>query len=82
MGIYFTPVTLGPPGYSILRRGFATLISGIALLLLVTVQTPMVVDFGEGGGWALAGHADPRPTRLYNRRDKKIIRKIVERTSI
>jgi len=25
---------------------------------LVTVQIPMVVDFGEGGGWALAGAGD------------------------
>ena len=23
-----------------------------------TVQTPMIVDFGEGGGWALAGAGD------------------------
>ena len=30
----------------------------------------------------LAGHADPRTTRLYDRRDKKITRNIVERISI
>jgi site-specific recombinase XerD len=30
----------------------------------------------------LAGHADPRTTRLYDRRDKKISRNIVERISI
>ena len=30
----------------------------------------------------LAGHADPRTTRLYDRRDKKITRIIVERISI
>jgi site-specific recombinase XerD len=30
----------------------------------------------------LAGHADPRTTRLYDRRRKKVIRKIVERISI
>ena len=30
----------------------------------------------------LAGHADPRTTRLYDRRDKKIPRNIVERISI
>ena len=30
----------------------------------------------------LAGHADPRTTRLYDRRQKKIIRNIVERISI
>jgi hypothetical protein len=29
-----------------------------------------------------AGHADPRTTRLYDRRDKKITRNIVERISI
>jgi hypothetical protein len=30
----------------------------------------------------LGGHADPRTTRLYDRRDKRIIRNIVERISI
>ena len=30
----------------------------------------------------LAGHADPRTTRLYDRRHKKIARNIVERISI
>lgn len=30
----------------------------------------------------LAGHADPRTTRLYDRRHKKITRNIVERISI
>lgn len=30
----------------------------------------------------LAGHADPRTTRLYDRRQKRIIRNIVERISI
>jgi integrase/recombinase XerD len=30
----------------------------------------------------LAGHSDPRTTRLYDRRDKKITRNIVERISI
>ncbi len=30
----------------------------------------------------LAGHADPRTTRLYDRRDKKITRNIVEQISI
>ena len=30
----------------------------------------------------LAGHADPRTTRLYDRRDKKITRNIMERISI
>jgi site-specific recombinase XerD len=30
----------------------------------------------------LAGHADPRTTRLYDRRQKKITRNIVERISI
>ncbi len=30
----------------------------------------------------LAGHADPRTTRLYDRRDKKITRNLVERISI
>jgi integrase/recombinase XerD len=30
----------------------------------------------------LAGHADPRTTRLSDRRDKKITRNIVERISI
>ncbi len=30
----------------------------------------------------LVGHADPRTTRLYDRRDKKITRNIVERISI
>lgn len=30
----------------------------------------------------LAGHADPRTTRLYDRRDKKITHNIVERISI
>jgi len=30
----------------------------------------------------LAGHADPRTTRLYDRRDEKITRNIVERISV
>jgi site-specific recombinase XerD len=30
----------------------------------------------------LAGHSDPRTTRLYDRRQKKITRNIVERISI
>ena len=30
----------------------------------------------------LTGHADPRTTRLYDRRQKKITRNIVERISI
>lgn len=30
----------------------------------------------------LAGDADPRTTRLYDRRDKKIMRNVVERISI
>ncbi len=30
----------------------------------------------------LAGHADPRTARIYDRRDKKITRNIVERNSI
>jgi integrase/recombinase XerD len=30
----------------------------------------------------LAGHADPRTTRLYDRRDKRITRNIVERISV
>ena len=30
----------------------------------------------------LAGHADPRTTRLYDRRSKKVTRNIVERISI
>jgi integrase/recombinase XerD len=30
----------------------------------------------------LAGHADPRTTRLYDRRQKKVPRNIVERISI
>ena len=29
----------------------------------------------------LAGHADPRTTRLYDRRDRRITRNIVERIS-
>jgi integrase/recombinase XerD len=29
-----------------------------------------------------AGHSDPRTTRLYDRRDQKITRNIVERISI
>jgi site-specific recombinase XerD len=30
----------------------------------------------------LAGHADPRTTRLYDRREKKVTRNVVERISI
>jgi site-specific recombinase XerD len=33
-------------------------------------------------GQRLAGHSDPRTTRLYDRRDQKITRNIVERISI
>jgi len=31
---------------------------------------------------ALAGHADPRTTRLYDRRQRKVTRNIVERISV
>ena len=30
----------------------------------------------------LAGHSDPRTTRLYDRRDRKVTRNIVERISV
>ena len=30
----------------------------------------------------LAGHADPRTTRLYDRRNKQVTRNVVERISI
>jgi site-specific recombinase XerD len=30
----------------------------------------------------LAGHADPRTPRLYDRRDKKVTRNVVERISV
>ena len=30
----------------------------------------------------LAGHADPRTTRLYDRRQKQVTRNIVERISV
>jgi site-specific recombinase XerD len=30
----------------------------------------------------LAGHADPRTTKLYDRRDKAVTRNIVERISV
>jgi integrase/recombinase XerD len=30
----------------------------------------------------LAGHADPRTTRLYDRRQKRVTRNLVERISI
>ena len=30
----------------------------------------------------LAGHADPRTTRLYDRRQKKVTRNVVERISV
>jgi integrase/recombinase XerD len=30
----------------------------------------------------LAGHSDPRTTRLYDRRDRKITRNVVERISV
>jgi hypothetical protein len=33
---------------------------------LVTVQIPMVVDFGEGGGWALAGAGDGSEPQSVN----------------
>lgn len=33
---------------------------------IVTVQTPMVVDFGEGGGWALAGGGDGSEPQSVN----------------
>jgi hypothetical protein len=32
----------------------------------VTVQTLMVVDFGEGGGWALAGAGDGSEPQSVN----------------
>ena len=33
-------------------------------------------------GQQLAGHADPRTTRLYDRRQRRVTRNIVERISI
>jgi putative PIN family toxin of toxin-antitoxin system len=36
---------------------------------IVTVQTPMVVDFGEGGGWALAGAGDGSEPQSVNSRE-------------
>jgi integrase len=43
----------------------------------------------KGGGQAsityvqyLTGHADPRTTRLYDRRQKKVIRNVAERISV
>lgn len=37
---------------------------------------------GKQKDGVIAGHADPRTTRLYDRRQKKITRNIVERISI
>jgi site-specific recombinase XerD len=31
---------------------------------------------------ALAGHADPRTTRLYDRRQRKVLRSVVDRISV
>ena len=33
---------------------------------IVTVQTAMVVDFAEGGGWALAGAGDGSEPQSVN----------------
>ena len=49
---------------------------------LVFSRAIVQTQFTPGLVWRLAGHADPRTTRLYDRRDKKITRNIVERISI
>jgi hypothetical protein len=41
-----------------------------------------VTDVALQGVLHLAGHADPRTTRLYDRRRRKVTRNIVERISI
>jgi len=43
---------------------------------------PRMRGFHSGNFGNFGGHADPRTTRLYDRRDKKITRNIVERISI
>jgi len=53
----------------------------------VTPEVTTITDLLEQGValedvQRLAGHADPRTTRLYDRRDKKITRNVVERVSI
>ena len=39
---------------------------GWGQFLFVTVQTAMVVDFAEGGGWALAGAGDGSEPQSVN----------------
>ena len=49
----------------------------------VTVITDLLnqgISLGEVQN--LAGHADPRTTRLYDRRDRMVTRNLVERISI
>jgi hypothetical protein len=38
----------------------------VSICSYVTVQTLMVVDFGEGGGWALAGAGDGSEPQSVN----------------
>ena len=56
-------------------------------LVAHSFRVTTITDFLEQGVpledvQRLAGHADPRTTRLYDRRQKKITRNIVERISI
>ena len=46
-----------------------TLLLGFPMPKLATVQTPMVVDFGEGGGWAPAGAGDGSEPQSVNSRE-------------
>ncbi len=60
------------PRSSILRRMFC--VATVTDLLEQNVELESAQD--------LAGHADPRTTRLYDRRRRKVTRNIVERISL
>ena len=65
----------------------ATFITSAPPLYQSTFRVTTITDLLEQGVpledvQRLAGHADPRTTRLYDRRQKKITRNIVERISI
>jgi site-specific recombinase XerD len=71
------------PIYTVARAGaVASIRSGSLYSFRVTITGLIEQGVSLEDAQRLAGHADPRTTRLYDRRDKKITRNIVERSSI
>ena len=79
------PMTAGDMGRMVKRRlrdaGLSRRLSAHSLRV-TTITNLLEQGIPLGDVQFLAGHADPRTTRLYDRRNKRITRNIVERISI